>query len=671
MRDVNNHSRWRRIAQVVITLLCAYPLGASEQERLADDDFTEHLMSLSLEELLDVHVEIASRTPQKVGDIPAAVSVITQADIQRSGATSIAEALRMGPGVDAAQISNNSWAVGIRGFNSYLVNKSLVMVDGRSAYAPLFAGTYWDSVDMVLDDVERIEIIRGPGAAVWGANTMNGVVNIISKNARDTQGTLVKAGYGSELQGMLALRHGVQVAEQAYLRVYGKYLNVDESVLTNGQPAHDDSESGKGGFRFDWEPTELTQVTLQGDMYGLRERNEFYVKPVGATGVVPVKDLMLIQGGNLLGRVTHELESGARLSLQGYHDRSDRDTVMVHDLQNVTDFDFTLSGPDKLSHQWIGGLGYRQIYDSVASPHATTLNYVLPHRTTRLFSAFIQDTVALIPDKWQLMVGSKFEHNSYTHFEFQPGARLQFNVSGDHMMWGSVTRAIRTPSRTDLDVTVDPGVPVPLLFHGNRDLEAETMFAYELGYRGNLRSCLSMDVAFFFNDYDRLITTGFPMMSSTGMSAGFVNGMEGETYGIELAPQLQLTDWWRLMVAYTLQFTDFETPAGYLATEPPEAPRHILNLQSRLDVSDSVKWDVIGRFVDERAIESSRLGRIVIPSYWALDVRLAWQPRPNLELAIMGKNLLTPSHPEFSEPYVAIQSTEIQRSVYGTLAWNF
>lgn len=180
-----------------------------------------------------------------------------------------------------------------------------------------------------------------------------------------------------------------------------------------------------------------------------------------------------------------------------------------------------------------------------------------------------------------------------------------------------------------------------------------------------------MDVAFFFNDYDRLITTGFPMMSPTGVSAGFVNGMEGETYGIELAPQLQLTDWWRLMAAYTLQFSDFETPAGYLATEPPEAPRHILNLQSRLDVSDSVKWDVIGRFVDERAIESSRLGPIVIPSYWALDVRLAWQPRPNLELAIMGKNLLTPCHSEFSEPYVAIQSTEIQRSVYGTLAWNF
>jgi len=300
---------------------------ASQQSVLAKD-----LMSMSLEELMDIQVAIATRTPQKVREVPAAVTVLTGEDIRRSGATSIAEALRMSPGVESQQINNNSWAVGIRGFNSYLNNKLLVLVDGRSTYAPLFAGTYWDAVDTVLDDIQRIEIIRGPGASVWGANSMNGVVNIITKSAKDTQGTLAKVGYGSELQGLVAGRHGMQLGDNVFLRVFGKYSNTDHSELRGGGEAFDEFSYGRGGFRLDWEPQETTQLTFQSDVYAIRENNVFAVKPVGGMFPIPLRDISHNRGGNLSGRLTKEMESGVTLSVQGYFDRSDRNSIVVNDV---------------------------------------------------------------------------------------------------------------------------------------------------------------------------------------------------------------------------------------------------------------------------------------------------------------------------------------------------
>ena len=475
-----HRSRFARQVLGCFGLSCLLTLAASEQVAEPDSQEVDAMFSMSLEELLSIPVEIATRTPKTLAKVPAAVTVITGEDIRRSGATSVAEALRMAPGVDASQINNNSWAVGVRGFNSYLANKSLVMMDGRSVYAPLFAGTYWDSVDAVLNDIERIEINRGPGAAVWGANTMNGVVNILTKSAKDTQGTLVKAGYGSELQGQVALRHGFKAGENVHMRVYGKYLNQDESILQNNHDAHDALESGRGGLRFDWYPLETTSVTFQSDLYSLREHNTFIAKPTGGAGVMPVQDLMLVRGGHVLGRVNHELMSGVSISLQGYYDRSDRDTFLVHDIQNVSDFEFTLSGPDDQRHHWSGGFGYRMTADSVSTPRSDSLTYTLPHRTTRLSSAFVQDSISLVPEKWNLTLGSKFERNSYTGFEFQPGMRLGYNASKDHMLWGALTRSIRTPSRTDLDVIVDPGAPMPLFLVGNPGSEAETMVAYEI-----------------------------------------------------------------------------------------------------------------------------------------------------------------------------------------------
>lgn len=675
MTCVKMRSKYRgRYARQVlggIGLSCLVTLAASEQVISPDSQDVDALFSMSLEELLSIPVEIATRTPKTLAEVPAAVTVITGEDIRRSGATSIAEALRMAPGMDAAQINNNSWAVGLRGFNSYLANKSLVMMDGRSVYAPLFAGTYWDSVDTVLNDIERIEINRGPGAAVWGANTMNGVVNILTKSAKDTQGTLFKAGYGSELQGQVAVRHGFKAAENVHMRVYGKYLNQEESILQNNQDAFDALESGRGGLRLDWEPRETTTVTFQSDLYSLREHNTFIAKPTGGLGVMPVQDLMLIRGGNVLGRINHELESGVTMSLQGYYDRSDRDTFLVHDVQNVSDFEFTLSGPNDQRHHLSGGLGYRMTADSISTPRSDSLSYMLPHRTTRLYSAFVQDSVSLVPEKLDLTLGSKFEHNSYTGFEFQPGMRLGYHAAENHMFWGSVTRSIRTPSRTDLDVIVDPGAPVPLFFVGDRNSEAETMFAYELGYRGNLKSNLSLDAALFYNDYDRLITSGIPTPAATGLVAGFENGMEGKTHGVEISPHYQVLDWWHLTAAYTIQSGDFSMPAGFMSPAPSEAPRHILNLQSRMDLSDSVELDLIGRFVSERYIQMNNFALVEIPAYWALDMRIGWRPKPNLELSLVGKNLTSPSNCEFLEPYALIQSTEIQRSVFGTVTWSF
>jgi len=338
----------------------------------------------------------------------------------------------------------------------------------------------------------------------------------------------------------------------------------------------------------------------------------------------------------------------------------------------VEDLDLTLSGPQGERHEWSGGVGYRMTHDHVSAAQNDTVSFTTDTRTLHLFNAFVQDTIALSPEKWFLTLGSKFEHNDYTGFEVQPGLRLQYSMNSKHTLWSSITRAVRTPSRIESDVRFEGGTPAfPVMLQGSTNLHAENMMAYEMGYKGLVTDLWTMEVALFFNDYDDLVTNELLSLRN-GMVTGFANDMSGESYGVELSSRLEISEWWSMVSAYTLQYNEFDLPPMAPAVPPAKAPRHIIHLRSQMDLTKEVQFDVVGRYVTKSTANSFISPvPVEIPGYFGLDVRLAWQPNANLELAVVGKNLLMGSHPEFFESKTQMQSTEIQRSVLGTLTWNF
>lgn len=659
---------FRAQAFCLAALLTVAHGSAAEPDVVPKSDDDSDFMAMSLENLMAVRVDIVTRTPQRVGDVPAAVSVITAEDIRRSGATSIPEALRLAPGVEAARINANAWAVTIRGFNSYLANKLLVLMDGRSVYTPLFGGTYWDVQNPLLDDIDRIEIIRGPGATVWGANAVNGVVNIITKSAKDTQGFLVKAGGGTEVHGLIAGRYGGKLADDLFFRLYAKYKETDDSVLPGGFGADDGWHVTRGGFRLDWEPQETTRATLQGDLYAGREHNTFTLTPTGGfPPVATVPDYGRLRGGNLLARFTRDLTSETKLTLQAYYDRTERETQLVDEARDTGDVELRVTGAAGERHEWVAGAGYRVSGDDINTRNASVA-FFPSRRTTHQLSAFLQDEVQLVPEKLSLTLGSKFEYFSYTSFEYQPGARLQYLPAPGHSLWMSVSRAVRTPSRSENDIIITP--PGPASIFGSTATGSEELIAYEAGYKARASERLDVELALFFNDYQTLRSTEVV----SPFASAFGNLGEGEVWGVELTPRYQVSDWWRLSATYSHLTMELRSQPGSADTLTPlqerNSPRHTVNLRSQMDLPYNVQLDMLARFVDNILI-TSPAGAQGIPSYWALDVRLGWKPRPDLELAVIGKNLLDPSHPEFSETIIPLQSTEVQRSVLATLTWEF
>lgn len=634
---------------------------------------TDALFDMSLDQLMDIEVEIVTKAPQRVSAVPAAVTVITGEDIRRSGATSIPEALRLAPGVEAARVNGNSWAVTVRGFNGYLANKLLVLMDGRSVYTPLFAGTYWDTQDTLLDDIDRIEIIRGPGATVWGANAVNGVINIITKSAKDTQGILVKGGGGTEQHGLFGVRYGSKLSDELFFRIYGKYQKTDDLIRPSGVGANDGFDMMRGGFRLDWEPQRTVAVTFQGDLYSGHENNTYMVIPTGGTFPAALEDYGRLRGGNLLARLTKELAGDTKLTLQTYYDRTVRKTVMTDENRDTGDIELRLNGAAGDRHDWSLGAGYRVSGDRITAENASVA-FIPAERTTHLFSAFVQDQITLRPERLTLTLGSKFEHNDYTGFEFQPGVRLQYLPGPRHSLWLAVTRAVRTPARSldDMRITPSPGVSI----NGSRAVDSEDLLAYEAGYKVRFSSRANLSAAVFYNVYDNLVTTEPTIVSFAPpvIRSVFANNMEGEAYGVELAQQYQATDWWRLSASYSHLRMDLRTKPGSGDTtsvwDERRSPRHTVSLRSRMDLPKNVQVDVFGRFVDNVSIRSAQ-GTTGIPAYWTVDARVGWKPRPDLEVAVIGKNLLDPSHPEFVDTVILQRAVEAQRAVLATLTWTF
>jgi iron complex outermembrane receptor protein len=659
------------------------PSGATAADDLAAP---ADLAQMSLEQLMNVQVTSVSRRPQKLIEAAAAIQVISNEDIRRSGATSLPEALRLAGNLEVAQINSHDWAISARGFNANLANKLLVLIDGRAVYTPLYGGVLWNVQDYPLADVERIEVISGPGGTLWGANAVNGVINIITKSASDTQGLHVAAAGGNELDDQEVLRYGAEPATGLYVRGYGQYTGRGGEVTASGANARDAWQIGRGGFRLDDEATVRDRLTLQGDLYHGAED----------AGGIGEEDL---SGGNVLGRWTHLASTGSSLSLQLYYDHTylrqpypasapvapyytGFPATALTDALNTDDAQFDYQFTIGLRQQLNWGLEYRATQEL---DQGSFVRFLPNQLDQNLYSGFLQDQIQLVPDM-SLIIGSKLEHNDYTGFEVEPNLRWQWNVQPQQLLWAAVSRAVRTPSRYDRDLLVPTGLtnaPPPYVFpnaylQGNEDFVAETLIAYELGYRAVFGSQWSGSLSTFFNQYDHVrsttataTTTDYPFP----YPVYFQNNLEGTTQGLELSSSYQPLDWWKLDAGYDLLIEHLHVRPGEVdatgALGETADPRGQAFLRSSMDLPRRLTFDAALRWVDALHIDNGPNGGPVVgtvPSYWQLDTRLAWQATPRLTLSLVGQNLLSEYHVEYGYPSASRE--QIARSVFARITWS-
>jgi iron complex outermembrane receptor protein len=685
MRSIRKYSRGaarsagRTMLASFAAVLLAANSGAQGHQSVPD------VTTLSMEDLMNMQVTSVSKRTQKVADAAAAVFVITQEDIRRSGATSIPEALRLVPGLEVARIDENKWAIASRGFNGRFDNKLLVLIDGRSVYTPLFSGVYWNVQDVMLEDIDRIEVIRGPGATLWGANAVNGVINIISKKAKDTQSGVVTAGAGSEERGSGGVRYGSKIGDTSY-RAYGKYFNWGPSLYPTGMTAHDGWDAMRGGFRADWTPAGANSLTLQGDIYHSKYGETLTVPSLNAPYSSTFPNNGNYSGGNILGRWNHSSE-GSSMSLQMYYDNTTiADNSLFVDHQNIFDMDFQHGFHVGDSQQFVWGLGYRSIRDRNDSSFSVSLQ---PNQVTlNHFSAFVQDEISLVDNRLRLTFGSKFEHNDFTGFEVQPNARLLWTLTPNQSVWTAVSRAVRTPALTEEGLRLNSAVippatptnptpfPAVVTVFGSHQFQSEDLLAYELGYRVQVTSSLSADISTFYNRYSNLRTAepGAPFIEGspapTDIVVPFVasNKMSGGTYGAELFADWRVAPKWRLVGSYSYLQMNIQKNSDSLdpTSDIPNgsSPRHQWYLRSSIDLPKHFEHDTTLRFVDH-------LPSLSIPSYYSLDAHLGWRPVPRVEFSIGGQNLLDNQHLEFIPDFINTAPTVVKRTVYGSMTFKF
>lgn len=668
---------------VVVGLALALMTG-SRVWGAAGEGSRPNLTSLTLEELLEVEVSLVSRKAEPLFSAAAAVHVLTAADLRRSGVTSIPEALRLVPGMDVARIDASRWAVSARGFNGRFAQKLLVLIDGRSVYAPLFSGVYWEVQDVLLEDVERIEVIRGPGAALWGANAVNGVINIVTREARESRGLLVTLGSGTEDHASGAIRVGGRLGRRGHARFYLKGFSRDGLVTGAGEPAADGWSMRRGGLRADWDLDGRGSLTVQGDLYdgvaGTTYRSVLLEPPYTRLQDADAG----LRGGNLLARWRRAAPGAGELTVQVYGDWTDHDEIVLEERRGTYDLDlqhrFRLGRHQELT--W--GLGYRYTRDRTRGTFAASFDPA--SRGTSLVSGFVQSDLTLVEERLHLTAGTKLEQSDYTGIEAQPGVRAEWTPSRRQVVWVAASRALRAPARADHDVRLNrlvirpdslfAGSPLILgVGLGNREFESERLHAFELGYRVHPVEPLLLDLAGFYNRYRDLRggQAGIPYAETDPSPAHLVwpytaaNLVEGETHGLELA-----ADWrpvagrLRLRGAYSLLQIDLRVQAGGdpLSLSPEgESPEHQFYLWAAVDPRPGVQLDGILRYVDS-------LPAVDADSYLVLDARAAWELVPGLELSVAARNLLSRRHPEFRAFFVDTVPSETQHELSAALRWH-
>jgi iron complex outermembrane receptor protein len=628
---------------------------------------TGELKQMSLEELMDIQVTSVARHPESLRQAAASIQVITGEDIRRSGASSIPEALRLADNLEVARKNAHDWAISARGFNAALGNKLLVMIDGRTVYTPLYSGVFWDAQDYLLEDIDRIEVISGPGGTLWGANAVNGVINIITRSAADSQGLYAEGGGGTQLRGIAGARYGGMLAHDVSFRIYGKYFDRDDEALPDGSRAGDSWHRAQGGFRLDSDASSTDTFTAHGDFYGSHEG----VQTGGAAQT---------EGGNLVGRWSHVLSAESDFSLQTYYDRTHlllpivpfvlngielAPAGILHDDLSTYDIDFQHRFSLGRQHQLVWGAGYRFSHDVVEN--APAIAFLPPVLDRNLFSAFLQDEIALSQD-WSLTVGSKLEHNDYTGFEVEPNVRLQWTWTPKQMLWSAISRVARTPSRIDRDLA-EPAPPGILVLGGDRNYGSEYVTAYELGYRGEISPTISGSIATFYNEYRDVRSTS--ITPGTIIPLFFANNLAGHTSGLELSARCRLADFWSVQLGYDFLQESLHVRRGQFdlnnARNETADPRHQVALRSSMSLAAHLQLDASLRWVDTLQFQNG-LGAGELPSYFELDTRIGWVLK-QVELALVGQNLLHARHPEYGFPDPT--RTQIQRSVYGKISWRY
>jgi iron complex outermembrane receptor protein len=677
--------------QTVLPILWILLSAAAEpdfsQERKTVPDITE----LSLEELMNIDVTLASRKKDKLFHAAAAMTVVSRDDIRRSGVTSIPEALRMVPGMEVARLDANKWAVSARGFNSLYSNKMLVLMDGRSLYSPVFSGVFWESLDVLLEDVDRIEVILGPGATLWGSNAVNGIINIISRDAKSTQGGFVGLGAGTVEKGFGSFRYGGRLGKNLFYRFSLKHSKRGPFVNSDGVPANDGWTMSTGEFRMDWEPSERSTFTVQGDLHAGTVGQEG--KPTLFQEIkmgIPDNKTRL-RSGNVIAKWFHRTSEKSDVSLRLSFDRSERkDTVVIGGEYNTFDMDFQHHFHWGSRHDVVWGTGCRVTRDRLQRDLMASMN---PDRKTYgVLSVFAQDEIELAKNRLRLSIGSKFERNDFTGFEIQPNVRLLWTPEDRHTAWAAVSRAVHIPDRSDYDLQIRYDLqPLQFILSGNPELRSEKLIAYELGYHYRPLDGLLVNLNAFYNRYHSITNYNIgtvrivPVPLSIQLPFFMDNLMSGFTAGCELGADYQVHKRIRLRGSYAylkIRLTPSgETLARYaefqkelnldpnvinalLTSKTEKSPAHQVSLRGSAKVRTHLEADVNFRYV-------ARLPGIGVGRYFGMDARLGWTPLSNLELYVVGQNLLEADHFEFDEQPSPFSSTRVQRGVYAGMNFRF
>ena len=641
------------------------------------------LTQKSLEDLMSIEVTSVSKKEQKTSQAAAAIFVISREDIGRSGALSIPDLLRMVPGLDVAQIDAGKWAISARGFNGQYSNKLLVLVDGRSVYTPIFGGVFWDSQNVALATIERIEVIRGPGAAIWGSNAVNGVINIITRSSGDTQGTYIAGGAGNGSIGPETIGYGGKVGHLGAYRVFAEGFEVNALPTWAGLDGQDDWQLVHGGFRTDTSLSAKNSLTTEGEIYQGNAGELAFIPlslmpPESAT--VALRDRY--SGWNGLARWNRTLSTGSQTSLQVYFDRTTRGDLSYGGGENTFDIDFQHNFAWRARQDIVWGIGYRVTADDI-DPELR-ISATPQNRTTQLFSGFVQDEIAIRPDRVNLSLGTRTEHNDYTGFDFQPSVRLVWTPDSKKQFWAAASRADRTPPRSDtnfrvnLDALPGPGnIPILVSLFGNPNQKNEQLTAFEIGHRAAPTSRFSMDLSIFYNRYRDLVSVepGAERVETNPapvhllIPTYFGNGLYGESQGIEAFANWKVTGFWTLSPGYSFfslhlhKFAGSQDSGSVPETEGG-SPDHQAQLRSSLDLPWKLQWNASAYFVNRLPAQS-------IPSYTRLDTGFTWRAQERVSLSVVGQNLLKDLHPEFTGVDTTVQSGLMRRVAYGKIAWSF
>ena len=643
------------------------------------------LKQLSLEQLSNIQITTTTRGPENAFKTPAAVFVITAEDIRRSGATSIPEALRLAPGIEVARIDSDKWSIGIRGFGSRLSRDVLVLIDGRTVYTTLLAGTYWEVQDTLLEDIDRIEVIRGPGGTIWGPNAVNGVINIITKSTAETHGTLFSAGGGNVEQGFLNFRYGAGTKSGLDYRVYGKAFTRGPEYHYDGRN-FDDWRSGQGGFRMDWNRGDKNSFTVQGDIYKQEDGESVVATSYTAPFSQVIDGNAHLSGGNVLGRWTHVFSERNNIQIQGYYDRTNRHEPNFGDVRDTFDVDF-IQHVQLNRNEFTWGMGARASRGTNTQV-VSGLTFSPAQRTDRLLTGFFQDEYTFVPKRLSLTIGTKLLNTNFATFEPEPSARLLWTPNDKMSFWSAVTEAVRTPSDAEHDFFLSgflglapDGTPLFARFNANKNFRPERMNGYEVGYRQLVGKNFFVDVASFYNHYRDLFSEDIlggitvetnPAPTHFLIPAEFGNGLLGQTKGIEISPEWRPISFWRLRGNYSYLHMNLEKSRNSLDVgSGPQivgsSPAHQVFVQSSFDMPKSLSLDLDFRYV-------SALPGQKVEAYSTADVRLGWRLKRGFQLDVVGRNLLQPFHPEFGSdpglpPPDTVTLVGIRREGYVKLTW--